>query len=44
MITIAEGDFKGQEAIIQKIGKKRMRLILKSMGFVVNVRSSDVVD
>jgi transcriptional antiterminator RfaH len=43
-VTIAEGDFKGQEAIIQKIGKKRMRLILKSMGFVVNVRSSDVVE
>ncbi|MCM4161469.1 UpxY family transcription antiterminator [Antarcticibacterium flavum] len=43
-VTIAEGDFKGQEAIIQKIGKKRMRLVLRSMGYVVNVRSSDVVE
>ena len=43
-ITIAEGNFKGQEAIIQKIGKKRLRLILKSMGFVVNVKVSDVVE
>lgn len=43
-ITIAEGNFKGQEAIIKKIGKKRMRLILKSMGCVVNVKASDVVE
>lgn len=43
-VTIAEGNFKGQEAIIQKIGKSRLRLILKSMGFVVNVKVSDVVE
>lgn len=43
-VTIAGGNFKGQDAIIQKIGKKRLRLILKSMGWVVNVKVSDVVE
>ena len=43
-ITIANGNFKGQEAIISKIGKKRLRLILKTMGFVVNVKISEAVE
>lgn len=42
-ITIAGGDFKGEEAIIEKVGKKRLKLILKSMGWVVNVRVSEVL-
>lgn len=42
-IVIANGNFKGQDAIISEIGKKRLRLILKSMGFVVNVKINDAV-
>ena len=43
-LTIANGSFKGKEAIIQDIGKKRMRLILRSLDLVVNVKISDAVD
>lgn len=42
-IIIANGNFKGQDAIITQIGKKRLRLILKTMGWVVNVRLSEAV-
>ncbi len=42
-ITIANGNFKGQDAIINEIGKKRLRLILKNMGVVVNVKISEAV-
>lgn len=42
-ITISNGNFKGQEAIISKIGKRRMRLVLKSMGYVVDVKISEAV-
>lgn len=42
-ITIASGKFQGQKAVISKIGKKRLRLILKTMGFVVNVKVSEAV-
>lgn len=43
-ITIANGEFKGQEAIIAKIGSQRLRLILKSMGWVVNVKVSEALE
>ena len=43
-LTISNGSFKGKEAIIQEIGKKRMRLILKSLDLVVNVKISDAVE
>ena len=43
-LIIANGSFKGKEAIVQKIGKKRMKLILKSLGLVVNVRVSDALE
>ncbi|UJH89872.1 UpxY family transcription antiterminator [Antarcticibacterium sp. 1MA-6-2] len=42
-ITIANGDFKGKDAIIQNVGKKRLRLVLKTMGWVVNVKVRDAV-
>lgn len=42
-IIISSGEFKGQEAIVSKIGKRRLKLILKSMGFVVNVKISEAV-
>ena len=40
-ITISNGSFKGQEAIISEISKKRIRLILRSLDCVVNVRVSE---
>ena len=43
-ITIASGEFKGQEAIIKEIGNKRLRLVLGTMGFVVNVRLSEALE
>lgn len=43
-VTISKGSFKGKEAIVSKIGKKRLRLILKSLGCVVNVRVNEVLD
>jgi len=42
-ITISNGKFKGEEAIIEQVGKKRLKLILHSMGWVVNVRVSEVL-
>ena len=42
-LTIAGGSFKGKEAVIERIGKKRFKLILKNLGVVVNVRVSDVL-
>lgn len=43
-ITINNGNFKGEEAIIKKVGKKRLKLILQSMGWVVNVKVSEVLE
>lgn len=42
-LTIANGSFKGKEATISEIGKKRVRLILKNLGIVLNVRLSEAV-
>ena len=42
-LTIASGSFKGKEGIVQKVGKKRLKLVLKSLGLVVNVKVSDVL-
>ena len=43
-LVIANGNFKGREAIISKVGKKRMRLILKSLDCVVNVKTTEVLE
>lgn len=43
LLTISDGRFKGKEAVVEKIGKKRLRLILKDLGLVVNVKVSDVL-
>lgn len=42
-ITISSGPFKDQGALIKHIGKKRMRLLLTSLGCAVNVRTREVV-
>lgn len=42
-VTIANGNFKGEEAIVEKIGKKRLRLLLPSLGWVVNVKVSEAL-
>jgi transcriptional antiterminator RfaH len=42
-VQIANGSFKGKEAIVSKVGKKRMKLVLKSLDLVVNVRTKDVL-
>lgn len=40
-IQVASGNFKGKDAIVQKVGKKRLRLIIKSLNCVVNVKVSE---
>ena len=42
-INIASGSFKGKDAVVQKVGKKRLKLILKSLGLVVNVKASEAL-
>lgn len=42
-ITINRGALKDKKAIIQEVGKKRMRLVLPHLGFTVNVEIKDVV-
>ena len=42
-ITIANGSFKGKEAVISEVGKKRLRLILADLGMTINVRLSEAI-
>ncbi|MFD2516581.1 UpxY family transcription antiterminator [Salinimicrobium flavum] len=43
-LIISKGSFKGQEAIISEVGNKRLRLLLKSLDLVVNVRVSEALE
>ena len=43
-INISNGSFKGKEGIVQNVGKKRIKLVLVSLGLVVNIRTSDVME
>lgn len=43
LVKIKSGAFQNKEGIIQKIGTKRMKLILKDMGITINVRLKDCV-
>lgn len=43
-IVISSGSFKGQEAIIDKVGKKRLRLVLKSLDCVVSVKVTEALE
>lgn len=42
-LVIAQGSFKDQEATVQEIGKKRMKLILPLLGYTINVKIKDVL-
>ena len=42
-ITIKNGAFKQQEAIIRDIGKRKMRLVLPHLGFTVEVKTKEVL-
>ena len=42
-LLIANGSFKGHEAIVSKVGKKRLKLILKSLNLVVSVKLKDAI-
>ncbi|MBZ9731380.1 UpxY family transcription antiterminator [Salegentibacter sp. JZCK2] len=42
-ITIKNGAFKDQEAIIRDVGKRKMRLILPKLGFTVEVNTKEVI-
>jgi transcription antitermination factor NusG len=40
-VTISKGAFKNQETIIKEVGKKTMRLILPSLGCVLEVKNCE---
>jgi transcription antitermination factor NusG len=42
-VTIFKGAFKDQEAIIEEVGKKTMRLILPKLGCVLQVKINEVL-
>jgi transcription antitermination factor NusG len=42
-VTISKGAFKDQEAIIEEVGKKTMRLILPKLGCVLQVKINEVL-
>ena len=41
-VKIKSGPFQNKEGIVQDIGSKRMRLILKEMGLTVNVKLKEI--
>lgn len=42
-LNISKGTFKDQKAIIQEIGKRRMRLLLPNLGCTVNAKIKEVL-
>ena len=42
-LTIKYGALKDQDAIVQEVGGKRARLIIKELGIVVNIKLKDIV-
>lgn len=42
-ILIEKGMFKDKRAVVKEVGKKRLRLILKDLGIVVNAKIIEVV-
>lgn len=42
-LKIAKGSFKGMDAEISEIGSSRLRLVLRKMGLVINVKISDAL-
>jgi transcription antitermination factor NusG len=43
-ITIKEGAFKNQEALIKTISKHKMQLVLTSLGLLVTLTTSSAAD
>jgi transcriptional antiterminator RfaH len=42
-IIIGSGAFKDEQAIVQEVGPRRMKLILLSLGCTVNIQTRDIV-
>ncbi len=42
-VWLSVGAFKDEEAIVQEIGPKRVRLILVKLGCIVNARTKDLI-
>lgn len=43
-LTIVSGSFKGRKAEVSEIGRSRLKLILKDMGLIVNIKLSEVIE
>jgi len=39
----ASGHFKGQKGIVQEVGRKRLKMVIKSLGVIVEARLKDLV-
>lgn len=42
LVTINNGAMKGRSGVVQEIGKREIRLVLESLGFVITTRIKDV--
>lgn len=43
-ITLTRGAFKDQKAVVERVDKKQLRMIMKSLGVVVVARLKDVIE
>lgn len=43
-IIIKSGVFKNEEAIIQELGSKRVRLILSKLGYTISIKTREIVN
>lgn len=42
-LTISDGAFKNQEAVVRDVGKTRLRLVLPKLGYTVSVKIKEVL-
>ena len=42
-LEITKGVFKGQEGIIDQVGRKKMRLVIKNLGLLVEAKYKDLI-
>ncbi|WP_336093966.1 UpxY family transcription antiterminator [Leeuwenhoekiella sp. CH_XMU1409-2] len=42
-VKIAAGHFKGQKGVVQEVGRKRLKMVIKSLGVIVEARLKDLV-
>ena len=43
-VKIASGHFKGQKGVVQEVGRKKLKMAIKSLGVIVEARLKDLVN